>query len=337
MYLTKEIYRDAYYSTRREIFYNDKKQVTALLETSRTESGESGNLSVYDYSGENYRITKYDSAAKSYAAFINRGHKILGEKNWHSPAESGSVQQYKYENGQLIAEDYVNTEYGTAYSLTYVYENGLKVREIKTSDDGTVTRTEFQYENGKLQFKVILINDQFGEQITYVYGNDQLLKEEQRIYKHESIQYPAFSQQFFYNEQKEVERTEYYGRYNSGMFLYKVDEAIRSGDILGYYDMQALHSQLKTDNMEWAIEMCTSRYFETNPLYLVNHTVEKYDDKNHVIHSRIINPETGQTLGEMVYRNEYNEQSLLEFVISYRTTDEGKIAECDIRKFYYCE
>lgn len=349
MRLFREVYRDEHSSHTKETFYNNKDQITGILETAKSASGANGFLSVYEHSGENYRVVKYNNETKSYAAFIAGGHTILGKNNWHFVEEASSIREFKFEKGLLIADHYHNIQYGTKDSLSCSYENGLKVSETRTTEEGTMLRTDFTYQNGILQAKRSFTNNQFTEQIIYVYGNNQLLIEEQRFLKHKETQYLASQKNFFYNAKKQVEKTGYYGRYDSKMQLYKVEEEIRQGNVLtkksavisnvetmiGYYDMAALHDMLKKENMEWAISIFDKKYFETASFDANTRIIEKYDDNGNMIEIKYVHPDTGETYGKAIFRNEYNEQSLLEFTICYRITEEGKMEESDIKKFYY--
>lgn len=350
MRLSKEVYRDDHSSNTKEIFYNDKKQITGILETGKS-SEEHGLLSVYEYTGENYRVVKYEHQTKSYAAFIANGHVILGADNWHSVTEAFSTREYKFQNGLLIAEHYHNVRYDMKESLSYTYQNGLKISETKVTENGAVLKTDYTYQNGLLHSKLLFSNNQFSEQIIYVYGNNQVLLEEQRLCKHKDTQYMASQKKFFYNANNEVEKTEYYGRYDGKMVLYRKEEAIRHGNVLtkkeasvsaiehmiGYYDLAALYDVLREKNMEWAIPMYDKRYAETATFDAQSCTIEKYDDKGNVTEFRHIDPHSRETLGSMFFRNEYNEKSQLEFTICYRIVDGGKMEESSIKKFYYVD
>lgn len=349
MRLSKEVYRDEHSSHTKETFYNDKGQITGILEIGKSASGENGLLNIYEYSGENHRVVTYSNETKSYAAFIAQGHTILGKNNWHSVDEAFSIRECKFENGLLVADHHHNIHYGTKNSLTCSYQNGLKVSETRTTEEGTVLRTDFTYKSGILQAKHSFTNNQFTEQIIYVYGNNQLLLEEQRFCKHNEAQYLASEKKFFYNAKKQVEKTEHYGRYDSKMQLYKIEEEIRKENVLtkksavisnvemmiGYYDMAALHAMMKKENMEWAISIFEKNYFKTAEFDAKTCTIEKYDSHGNMIEVKYVHPDTGETYGSAVFRNEYNDKALLEFIICYRITDEGKMEESDIRKFYY--
>jgi len=350
MRVFKEVYRDEHSSNTKEIFYNDKKQITGILESAKS-SGEHGFLSVYEYTGENYRIVKYGHETKSYAAFKDKGHTILHTNNWHTVEEASTTREYKFENGLLVAEYYHNIQYGTKESLTYTYQNGVKASETRIAEDGTVLKTTYTYHNGMLQSILTVSNGQFSEQIIYVYGNTEVLLEEQRFGKYKDTQYMASQKKFLYNAEKEVEKTEYYGRYDGKMVLYRKEEAIRQGNVLtkkeasvsaiehmiGYYDLAALHDTLRERGMEWAIPTYDKRYAETATFDAQSCTIEKYDDNGYVTEVKYIEPHSRETVGAMFFRNEYNEKSQLEFTISYRVVEGGKMEETSIKKFYYVD
>ncbi|SHN36835.1 hypothetical protein [Chitinophaga sp. CF418] len=351
MRLSKEVYRDDHSSNTKQIFYNDKKQITGILETGKNDTAEHGLLSVYEYTGENYRVVKYGHETKSYTAFKTKGHAILGASDWHTVDEAFSTREYKFENGLLVADHYHNIHHGTKESLNYTYQNGLKVSETRIREDGTVLKTNYTYQNGILQSQLLLSNGQFSEQIIYVYGNNQALLEEQRFNKHKETQYLASEKKFFYNAKKEVEKTEYYGRYDGKMVLYRTEEAIRQGNVLtkkeasfsgieqviGYYDLAALHDTLKERSMEWAVPMYDKKYAEKPVFDAQSCTIEKYDDRENVTELKLVDPHTRETYWTTFFRNEYNDKSQLEFTICYRIVDGGKMEESSIKKFYYAD
>ncbi|MCF6404688.1 hypothetical protein L3C95_17455 [Chitinophaga filiformis] len=351
MHLSKEIHRDDHSTSTKQIFYNDKKQITGILETGKSSSGERGVLSVYEYTGEDYRVVKYGDETKSYAAFTAKGHAILATGNWHTVNEAFSTNEYKFEKGLPVAEHYHNIRYGTKESLSYTYQNGVKASETRVTEDGTVLKTIYTYVNGILESKLLLNNDKFSEQIIYVYGNNHVLLEEQRVNKYKDTQYLASQKKFFYNAKKEVEKTEYYGKYDGKMILYRIEEAIREGNVLtkkeasvssiehviGYYDLAALHDTLKERSMEWAIPTYDKKYADAAVFDVQSCTIEKYDDKGNVTEMKYMDPHTRETIGSVFFRNEYNEKSQLEFTIAYRLVDGGKMEETSIKKFYWLD
>lgn len=347
MPLTKEIYRDEYSQYNKEIFYNDKQQIIGTLDVNKADGKEHGQLGVYEYTGENYRLIKYKNGKKAYAHFTSHGHKILGKTGWYSIEEASSVQDFKYEKGVLVAENYRDEDMVT-YSHNYTYQNGMKVSEISVSVDGTVTKVNFTYQGNTMLSKATFINDKFSDQINYSYHHN-LLSEEQKFLKYKESLYLSSEKKFFYNAKKELEKTEYYGRYNSKLHLYKIEETIRKGSertmkhflvpevemVIGHYDLASMHDQLKRDNLEWAISIFNAQYMTTAKLQRVNLTIDKIDKQENIIETRMMHPEKDEEMAKMLYRNEYNDKSLLEFVISYRVTEEGKAEESSIKKFYY--
>jgi hypothetical protein len=183
----------------------------------------------------------------------------------------------------------------------------------------------------------------------YVY-KDGLLLEEQQMRKYQGIQYMALQKKFFYSAQKELTKTESYGRYDSKMPLYSTEENIRAGNtltkksavisnlesVIGYYNLSALHEMFRREQMDWAISLFDAKYLATAVFDGKSCTIEKYDDHGHIIESSFMHPENhAEVLAKMLYRNEYNDKDLPEFVISYRMADDGKMEETDIKKFYY--
>jgi hypothetical protein len=349
MPLTKEIYRDEYSQHTKKIFYNDKQQIAGTLEVFKTNGEERGELSVYEYSGESYRLLKYENGTKAYAHFASQGGMALGKTGWYSVGDALSVQDFKYEKGVLIAENYQSRE-GVKYSISNTYQNGVKVSETTVAADGMVTKINFVYQGKTLLSKATIINDQFSDQINYIYYQDNLLSEEQKFLKYKDNLYLSGQKKFFYNAKKELERTEHYGRYDSTLHLYKVEETIRKGNerttkhfsipdlevVIGHYDLSTMHDQLKRDNMEWAVSVFDKQYITSAKLQMINHTVDAVDDHGNITETTLMHPEKdNEEMAKVLYRNEYNDDSLLEFVISYRMTEDGKAEESSIRKFYY--
>jgi hypothetical protein len=348
MLLTKEVYRDDSSQRIRKIFYNDKQQITGTLELSKADGEEYGYLDVHEYTGESYRQIRYKDNTKAYKHFISQGHGVLGKPGWHSIADAHSVQDFKYENGALISESYKN-EYGATYSHHYTYQNGMKVSETTVNTEGVVTKINYVYQGKKMLSKSTVINDQFSDQINYRYHENDLLAEEQRFLKHKESLYLSTQKNFFYNAKKELEKTEHHGRYDGTMHLYKVEETILKGNernikmsmipdvdvVIGQYDLASMYEFMKRENMEWIIPVFNKEYITKTKLKLFSHNIEKIDEQGGVVAVRIMNPEDNTELGRAVFRNEYNEMSLLEFVISYRVLDNGREEENNITKYYY--
>jgi len=349
MPLTKEIYRDEYSQYRIETFYNDKQQIIGTLFVNKWDGKDLSQLGVYEYTGENYRLIKYKNGTKAYAYFTSQGPAVLGKTGWYSIEEAFSVQDFKYEEGVLVAESYRDEDKAT-YSHSYTYENGMKVSETSVSLDGTVTNSNFTYQGKTMLSKATFINNQFSDQINYSYHHQlNLLSEEQKFLKHNESLYLSSEIKFFYNEKKELEKTEYYGRYDSKLHLYKIEETIRKGNernmqhffvpdvemAMGYYDLASMHDQLKRDNLEWLVSIFDAQYMTTAKLQRVSLRIDSVDNQGNIVEMKMMNPETGEEMAKLLYRNEYNDKSLLEFVICYRVTEDGKTEESSITKFYY--
>ncbi len=351
MPLTKEIYRDEYTQYTKEIFYNDKQQIIGTLFLSKWDGKDHSQLGVHEYTGENYRLIKYKYGTKAYAYFISQGPTVLGKTGWYSIEEALSVQDFKYEEGVLVAENYLD-EYKATYSHSYTYQNGMKVSETSVSVDGTVTKSNFTYQGNTMLSKATFINNQFSDQINYSYHHQHnLLSEEQKFLKHKESLYLSSEMKFFYNEKKELEKTEHYGRYDSKLYLYKTEETIRKGNkrtmqqflvldvemVMGHYDLASMQDQLKLDNLEWAISIFNAQYMITAKLQRVSLRIDSVDNQGNIVEMKMMNPETGEEMAKLLYRNEYNDKSLLEFVICYRVTEDGKTEESSITKFYYTD
>ncbi|MBB6498341.1 hypothetical protein [Pedobacter cryoconitis] len=352
--ITSEEYHDPSFIRSKKVLYKEEKQITSILETRQnnegTSSEEDGILSLYQYSGESYQVFKYRIGTGTYKDFVNLKYLSYGKDDWHNVDEASSVYKFKLENGLPVTEVYQDLSDGTKSTVNYSYSNGLKVSETRTAEDGTVVKSDFAYENGKLKSKLTSVNSEFSDMLLYVYQND-LLSEEQKICRYKGIQYPAFQKKIFYNSKNEIEKTEYYGRYDERMLLYKKEEVIRKGNLVtkkhfetpnlemmtGQYDLAALHAKLREDQMDWAIPLFDKKYAETAKPELGNWSIEAHDEKGNLTEIKMMHPDIAkkEVLAHLVYRNEYNEESLLEFVISYRINEEDKQEEMDIKKFYY--
>ncbi|GGH64593.1 hypothetical protein HNQ91_002261 [Filimonas zeae] len=350
MTLCKEIYRDDYSSTRKEIFYNEQKKIIGILESYTTEAGESGYLSVYEYNGENHRIIRYQANTDTYKTFIQKGHAILKTNGWHAIKQAAHIHGFTYQHGMLVAEHSNDIEYNTKTSIHYEYNNGLKQSETRTTSDGVTLRSEFGYRQNLLQSITHLRDNQFQEQIINVYGNGDVLLEKQKFLKHEHTQYLAHQENYFYNSHNELQKTEFRGRYDGRMCLHKTEENRWQGKaltketalisnidwVLGYYNMAAAYDMLRKEQADWAIAVFDKQYPEKTGFDVKTKTIEMYDKQHQLVSVESFDPYQNVVMAKATYRNEYNEAGQLEFVISYRVED-SKAEETGIRKFYYCE
>lgn len=348
MRLWKEIYRDAGTIARKEIFYNKKGEIIGIFETISSEENDGGTLQVYDYSGENLRIARYQHGTSTYNTFLSKGQELLTTANWHKLDEAWHIREEKYKDDLLIYEQSHSIRHNITTSASYEYLDGLKVAEKTVTEEGTVLRSVFTYKQGVLESKTTFSDEKFSEQVVYIYGENKLLAEEQVIHKYKDTQYLSQQRKYFYYDDKKLLRTECYGRYDGRMILYKVDENIWEGDVVtelgsftsnadfitGYYDMEALYAMLRDVQMEYNIPHFDKQYMDRLGLDIKTKTVKKYDHMNKEVEVSYCDVEFNEVVNKMVYRNEYNENSLLEFVISY-SDDEGKLEERDIRKYYY--
>ncbi|ACU63759.1 hypothetical protein [Chitinophaga pinensis] len=348
MRLWKEIYRDADTTAIKETFYNEEGQIIAIAEKIKSEENDGGTLQVYDYSEQHLRIARYQHGTSTYDAFLLKGRQLLGTGNWHKLDEAWHIREEKYEKGMLIYEQSHSVRHNIKTSASYEYRDGLKVAEKSVSEEGTVLRSVFTYQYGVLESKTTFRDEQFAEQVIYLYGESKLLTEEQIVHKYKDAQYLAQQRKYFYYDDKKLLKTEYYGRYDGRMILYKVDENIWDGNVVtelgsftsnadfitGYYDMEALYAMLRETHMEYEIAHFDKQYMDRLGMDIQTKTVKTYDHMNKEMAVAYWHVEFNEVLSKMVYRNEYNEQSQLEFVISY-VDNEGRLEERDIRKYYY--
>ncbi len=350
MLLSKEIVRDGQSTFRKETFYNDKKEIVGILERTAMHDNsapESGNLYIYEYTGQNYRIIRFESGSNSYKNF-QPGHLLAGKRDWYSIADAVSTHDYKFEQGLMVADHYHNIQFSYKELVDFTYKDGLKVSETRTKEDGSVYKSVFTYEKGNLLSKHTTLNGQYLDIITYVYRDGKLVQEEQML-RYKNTQYCATQKKYFYAG-NELAKTEYYGTYAGKFPLYKVEENIRKGNtvtrkfavisnletMIGYYDLAALHEFLKKENMDWALPIYTKDFLANARLDATSCQIDTFDDKGTVIEMKIMHPEDhNQEMTRMVFRNEYNDNGQLEFTIVYGPTENAKQEEREIRKYYY--
>lgn len=355
MTLYKEILRHAGSTTIKETFFNKEKKHIAILETYTyvSEGSNGGVLSVYNYTGESYRLFRYDQETDTYKRFMKEGHAVLLTPGWHTEREAHYIRDCKYEKGLLMEEHTHHVRYDEKASITYTYDKGVKSSEIRTMADGTkITINYVNDSNGLLLSKSTLTNDVFTEQINYTYSGNRNVELEQTFRMHNGQKFLAAEKKYFYNPKNKLEKTEYYCRYDGHLYLYKVEEEILKDDVvskksstipeidiaIGYYDLAALHSYFKENNMEGYISYFGKDFAAKGRLMLSAYTIETLDKHGNPVETKVMHPEKPEEQLTMVtYRNEYNEASLLEFVITYILNDNGKLEENSIRKLYYKE
>ncbi|MBN9297539.1 MAG: hypothetical protein J0I41_11035 [Filimonas sp.] len=353
MLLYKEVLRHAGSTTIKETFFNSEKKIIAILELYQDVSPDrtGGVLSVYDYTGESYRLLRYSQDTNSYKRFRKEGPVLLLTPGWHTTSEANYSQECKYDKGLLMEKRIHNIAYNEKESTVYFYEKGAKTIEQKVMTDGSrVTINYVNDSNGVPLSKATLKDGVFTDQVNYNYQPGGLLSVEQIFKPHNGQKFAATEKRYFYNAKKQVEKTEYYGRYNGQLYLYKVEEEIRKGDTVskkssgmpelemavGYYDLAALHSYFKENNMEAYIPYYDKDFAAKSRLMQFNYAIDKLDQQGNPVETSIMNPEKPEEqLTKVAYRNEYNEDSLLEFVITYILNDKQELEENSIKKLYY--
>ncbi|SIT26590.1 hypothetical protein SAMN05421788_10712 [Filimonas lacunae] len=350
--LISEKYKTEEYSHTRELTYNDQKKPVSNLFVAMHKTAvdtDRSVLQVYEHTGDSYRILYFTATSKAYAQFTTAGFKAAPGSKWYQEQESAYIDEFITENGVLVAEHKHNCTEGTKSSIIYRYANGLKTEETSTTEDGTVTVVKYQYEKGLLQSKMTLTNQQFTSLFTYVYKDELLINEEQ-MGKYNEANYPAFTKKYFYNTQKKIEKTEYYGLYDGKMQLYKIEETVYKGNVtttqlsqvenldwvMGYYNLAALHNWLRSQGMDELVAMYNSQFIAKTGMSKLGCTIKKVDAQGNLIEQVMKFPdEHAKLMSKVVYRNEYNEANQLDFIISYRVNEGGKPEEMDIKKYYY--
>lgn len=355
MQLYKEIFRHAGTTTIKETFFKKDKKPIAILETYQDASAgsNSGFLSVYDHTGESFRLYRYDHDTDTYKRFQKDKLKLLPTPNWHTVSEAHYIRECKYDKDLLMEEHTHYTRYNEKESVTYAYDKGAKTAETRILTDGTkVTINYVNDSTGLLLSKATIKNDVFTDQVNYSYQGNGLVSSEQTFKPYNGQKFLAAEKKYFYNAKNQLEKTEYYGRYNGQLYLYKVEEEIRKADVvtkkssgipeldiaIGYYDLAALHSYFRENNMEAYISYFDKDFAAKGRLTLFNYTIEKLDLHGNPVETKLMHPEKPEEqLTRVTYRNEYNEASLPEFVITYILNDKKQLEENSIKKLYYKE
>ncbi|MFB6456685.1 hypothetical protein ACE38W_15540 [Chitinophaga sp. Hz27] len=355
MILYKEALRHAGTTTTKETFFNSQKKTIAILDTFRdhTVNSHSGELSVYDYSGDSYLLRKYKETTETYKRFKKEGPAVLALPDWQQVKETHYKKECKYDKGLLLEELTHNIAHDEQQSVSYQYDKGLKIVEKRVLADGTkITINYVNDSNGHLLSKSTFKNDVVTDLINYSYQENGLLSLEQTFHLHNGQRFLAAEKQYAYNAENRLEKTAYYGRYNGQLYLYKTEEEIRKDNKLtkksagissldiaiGYYDLAALHRYFKDNNMEGYIPYYDKDFAAKGLFTTFNYTVEQLDQQGNPVETHVMNPEKPElVLTRVTYRNEYNEADLMEFVITYILNDKSQLEENSIRKFYYKE
>jgi hypothetical protein len=355
MKLYKEVLRHAGSTTIKETFFDNEKKIIAILDIYQDINPDSNTtvLSVYDYTGESYQLISYNQDTNTYKRFRKDGRALLGIPNWHTASEAHYMKECKYDKGLLLEEHTHYIGYSEKESVTYIYDKGAKITEKRVMADGTRITINYVNNSGGLCLsKATLKNDIFIDQVNYTYLPGSQLSFEQTFHSYNGKTFLAAEKKYFYNSKNQLEKTAYYGRYNGQLYLYKVEEEIRKDDVIskksseisslniavGYYDLPALHSYFRENNMEGYIPYFDKDFAANGQLTLFNYTIEKLDQHGNPVETSIMHPEKPEEqLTRATYRNEYNEASLPEFVITYILNDKNQLEENSIKKLYYKE
>ncbi|SHL36415.1 hypothetical protein SAMN05444266_10382 [Chitinophaga jiangningensis] len=351
MKLYKEVYRHAGSTTIKETFFNKDHKIAAVLDLYKAAETSGGDLTLYAYTGESYQLTRYKQDTNTYKRFLKEGVALFTNANWYTTSEAHYQKDCKIDKGLLLEEHTHNFSYEEKHSVVYTYNKGLKVSENSILADGTDIRINYVYDNkGLLLSRSTLKNNIFQDQVNYSYLTNGQLALEQTFHSNKGQNFLAAEKKYHYNPKNQLEKTEYYGRYNGQLHLYKTEEEIRQNDLLtkksagipaidiaiGHYDLAAMHTYFRENDMEGYIAYFDQDFTAKNPITPHQHVVEKLDEQGNPVETHIMDPEKPENqLTMAAYRNEYNEAGKLEFMITYILNEQGQMEENSIKKLYY--
>jgi hypothetical protein len=354
--------------TKKETSYDERNRISKINEIEighKDNNREDKFLHVYEYTGDNYRIVTYKTHKRDVHQINTYENLVLGVESWNEVDEIVKIREYKFENGNLVSERYNNLETNEKSSLLYVYKDNKVISEIKSNVDGNVERTNFIYEGNLLKSKEFLYNDSFANKVLYFY-NEGLIQEEQTIRSYEAIEYVASTIKYQYNPRNEVIKTEYFGRFNSKMYLCKVAEIDKIDNTTtckgssisnyefytGYYDLDELNefnykefeenklinfanmfagtSTTHAEYIKLKDDFFNSLKFDDNYL-----TIETNDQKNNPIEYRSLNPSTQEIYERLIYHHEYNEEGQLELSLCFSVNKRYEIEKRNVRRLYW--
>ena len=291
----------------------------------------------------------------------------MNEIEWIERNDIISIKEFKFKNKLLQSEKYSNLLQNKSYHYQYSYKAGLLETEEKKEENGTLCKRNFKdgliileegrdtdgstnkniysYSNGTLLLKEVYRNEQLISKIEFEYEEGRLRLE--NIYnKHKSIEYLAYIKKYSYSPKNEVEKIELFGRYNSKMYLFNVEETYKENNTVteirheisyhemftGYYDFNSMLEELDDDWKQGVKEdMYEKSDFDNNLK-----SVKEFDAKKNLIKYEASNPDNpGEFYEKSFYHYEYGRKSQLEFVICFGIDSNGSLEEKYITKYYY--
>ena len=356
--------------TTKKFTYDNKNRICKIneIEIGHKENNQEDKLlHVYEYTEDNYRIITYRTHKRDIHDINTYENLVDGVEKWHDVDEAVFIKEYKFQNKNLISEKHHNIETGEKHSLYYVYADGKIISETKTNINGAIEQNKYFYKNNLLVSKDILYNNSLLSKTVYFY-KDNLLKEEQKICQHNTLEYIASKIKHIYNTNDKLVKTELYERFNSKLYLCKVDETSYENNVIihkgsaisyyefytGYYDLNSLNqvryaeyesNKQETVEINGSIDFGTTvneftnideLFFETAEFDNNYLTIETYDHKNNLVENKSINPKNKDEVFEhLIYHHEYNETSQLELSLCFSVSDSCEIEKRSVKRLHY--
>lgn len=344
--------------------YNEQGKLSKIFEETSEQGGyneESKYLHVYEYNEDDYRIICYRTDRRDINDTNTYENLVLGQEIWHKVDEIISIDEYKFNNGLVTSEKHHDLRTGEHNSIIYKYDKGKKVLQLSRGSGDTVSETRFIYENDVLQRKDIFVDNAFVSKTVFVYENN-LLQEEQVILTHGNTEFTAYTTKYYYNDKGDFTKSEYYGRYNSKLYLCKVSEMQKENGTItrkefsisyhefytGFFDLQSLNEVKRKEfdeqspdefsflnfGVQRVFEPLDERYFDNLKFDNNYCTVEVSNSKGELVERIHSNPETNEIYTRLHYHNEYNDEGKLELTICFDLT-KGEVEKVSVRRLVY--
>jgi hypothetical protein len=354
--------------------YNDNKLIRVEFEESYRNKDEKFR-SEYQYIGDSdYRVLTYKTHERGLDELSSDAYILHGKDCWKQVDLLISIKEYKYENSKLIYESSYNLETEMKYKYQYKflgknkiwekiedgfngnsetiwrYQNGEVIYK-RVQNESEIVEITYEYSNGYLSFSNAVTTDFNGDIITNKkerYHNDyddngNLIKAETFLFDDEDKAYLAFQKLYWYDKQNNCIKEEYYGRFNSKMYLYYRLEVFKSDNVeervkcyqdgieeyLGYFDYKSMLENMNRTQID------ENMFDRKNYLMKEKHRFE-YDYHGNLEKYILYYIDSNQIFRE-IYHNEYNKTNDLEYSIKFKQ-DEAADAQFDfIEKYYYAD
>lgn len=359
-------------NTEKVIQYDQKDRIIKESIIDRTQTDDSLATKyqhVYEYNGQNFRRTTYLSHYRGLDDFNSDNYILNGIEKWHEVDKVVAIQELKYENALLVSDvfnAFGTYTFGMPKSHFYEYKNNeilKKTSFYKTHFFGDEKEYDIKeievFENNRLILKEHYTDGILNNKVHFEY-EDNLLKEELTVCKYFDEEYIASKITYSYNDKNQEIKKEYYGRFNSMLYLCKKIETtiidnkhtVLSSQLpgyeyyIGYYDIKCLNeAELKehestlnqnVDNSEFhtydpaniftyhlkPFEATLPQFFETLKFDKSDPETFIYDSQNNLIEYR---REKFNNSDNIYYReyfhNEYNKEQQLEFSLCFEVNN----------------